>query len=141
MGELVWADVREWFDPEVPGNDMPLHDACVLGVVPDAWRAVADLVSVQGWRSELDESTLHVWPAEGFLVNFFDLGRDEVAFDIDTRELQGQQRVDLLAAFMRELGQAFRLPVALTSEGSDPREGAYLHYDPVVDGFVLDREL
>jgi len=28
----------------------------------------------------------------------------------------------------------------LTSEGADPRDGAYLHYDPVIDGFVLDRE-
>ncbi|HEX8866337.1 MAG TPA: hypothetical protein VF821_11835 [Lentzea sp.] len=44
----------------------------------------------RGWRSEAAVSTLHVWPADGFLVNFFDWVGDEVCFDVDTRELQGR---------------------------------------------------
>ncbi|MDX8056024.1 hypothetical protein SK571_42165 [Lentzea sp. BCCO 10_0798] len=136
MGELWWSDVREWFAPE----DGPLHDGCVAGVGPGAWLAVADLAAVRGWWSELDEGTLRVWPGEGFLVNFFEAVEDEVLFDVDVRELQGQERLDLLGAFLRELGLAFGRPVALAFEGCDPSEEPYLHYDPVADGFVLDRE-
>lgn len=138
MGELRWNDAREWMDPEM-GNDMPLHDGCVVGVVPGAWRAVAGLVRAQGWRFqelEPDGGTFHVWPAEGFMVNFFDVD-DEVVFDIDTRELQGQERVDLLAAFLRDLGRAFGLPVALALEGLDPLKKAYLQYEPAGDEFVF----
>ncbi|MEV6714371.1 hypothetical protein AB0M48_20310 [Lentzea sp. NPDC051208] len=102
--------------------------------------AVADLVAARGRRSELDRATLHVWPDEGFLVNFFEAGEDEVLFDVDVRELQGQERLDLLGVFLRELGLAFGRPVALTFEGCDPSEVPYLHYDPVADGFVLDRK-
>ncbi|MFS8103657.1 hypothetical protein LFM09_41690 [Lentzea alba] len=138
MGELRWADVRGWFDPQ----DAPLHDGCVAGVGPEAWEAVAEFVRARGWRFKEPESegaTFSVWPAEGFLVNFFDAGGD-VLFDIDVRELQGQERLDLLGAFLRALGRRFGLPVALTFEACDPSEMPYLHYDPVADGFVLDRE-
>lgn len=131
---MLWEDVREWFDAE----DAPLHDGCVAGA--GAWQAVAGLARARGWRVEEDECTLHVWPGEGFLVNFFD-GGDDVLFDIHVGELQGQERLDLLGAFMRELGQAFGRVVALTFEACDPLEMPYLHYDPVVDGFVLDLEV
>ncbi|GAA3663901.1 hypothetical protein GCM10022267_57620 [Lentzea roselyniae] len=136
MRQLRWSDVREWFDPD----DAPLHDGCVAGVGAEAWAAVVGLVREKGWRREEDEVRFSVWPAEGFLVNFFEADDDVVLFDIDVRELQGQERLDLLGAFLRELGQAFGRPVALTFEGFDPSEMPYLHYDPVADGFVLDRE-
>lgn len=136
MGELRWSDVREWFAPE----DGPLHDGCVGGVGPGSWQAVAELVRARGWPSEERDATLSVWPAEGFLVNFFEAYDEDVLFDVDVRELQGQERLDLLAAFLRELGRAFRRPVALTFEGCDPGKVPYLHYEPEVDGFVLDRE-
>jgi hypothetical protein len=38
------------------------------------------------------------------------------------------------------VGRAFGRRVALAFEGVDPAARPYLHYDPVVDGFVLDRE-
>ena len=69
------------------------------------------------------------------MVNFFDA--DEAVFDIDTRELQGQERVDLLAAFLADLGRAFGFPVALAVEGLDPLKKAYLRYEPADDEFVF----
>ncbi|MET9228355.1 hypothetical protein [Lentzea sp. NPDC003310] len=138
MGELRWDDVRGWMDPAL-GNDMPLHDGCVLGEVREAWRAIAELARARGWRTlgpESDGATYHVWPAEGFMVNFFEC-HDEVVFDVDTRELQGQERLDLLAAFMRELGLEFGLSVALALEGLDPSQNAYLRYEPTSDEFVV----
>ncbi|MGI5504410.1 hypothetical protein [Lentzea sp. CA-135723] len=105
MRDLGWSDVREWFDPD----DGVLHDGCVVGSVSGAWAAVAGLVRARGWRSAGPEpcvATLQVWPADGFLVNFFESAGDEVLFDV---------------------------------EGLDPSEEPYLHYDPVVDGFVLDQ--
>ena len=95
MGELRWSDVREWFDPE----DAPLHDGCVVGVVPGAWRAVGEFVRARGWP---------IKETEGL---FFEAD-EEVVFDGE---------------------------VALTFEGCDPTKMPYLHYDPVTDGFVLDR--
>lgn len=84
--------------------------------------------------------TLAVWPVEGFQVNFLLAEGEDLDFDIDVRELQGQDRVDLLGVFLRAVGQAFGLPVALTFEGHDPRKVSYLHYDPKADDFVLERE-
>ncbi|MFD4676709.1 hypothetical protein ACFWNN_43805 [Lentzea sp. NPDC058450] len=134
MRDLRWSDVGEWFDPD----DGALHDGCVVGAVPGAWRAVADLVTARGWSVQRGELSMLVSPAEGFFVNFFEVG-DEVVFDVHVGELQGQERLDLLSAFLRELGQAFGKPVALTFEGLDPAEEPYLHFDPAIDGFVLDR--
>ncbi|WP_394615325.1 hypothetical protein JNUCC0626_36845 [Lentzea sp. JNUCC 0626] len=134
MRDLRWSDVSEWFDPD----DGALHDGCVVGVVPDAWRAVADFVTGSAWSARKGEGSLLVSPAEGFFVNFFEVP-DEVVFDVHVGELQGQERLDLLSAFLREVGQAWGKPVALTFEGLDPAKEPYLHYDPVADGFVLDR--
>ncbi|MEV6244351.1 hypothetical protein [Lentzea sp. NPDC051838] len=137
MGELRWDDVREWFDPV----DGCLHDGCVDRVGPGAWLAVVALVREKGWPFEERELSLAVWPAEGFQVNFFESAGDyDVLFDIHVGELQGQGRLDLLSAFLRGLGREFGRPVALAFEGCDPSEVPYLHYDPVVDGFVFDRE-
>ncbi|GLY52211.1 hypothetical protein [Lentzea sp. NBRC 102530] len=134
MRDLRWSDVSEWLDPDHGA----LHDGCVIGVVPGAWQAVADLVKARAWSAREGEGTLLVSPAEGFFVNFFEVP-DEVVFDVHVGELQGQQRLDLLSAFLRELGQVWAKPVALAFEGLDPAQEPYLHYDPVADGFVLDR--
>ncbi|MET8756805.1 hypothetical protein [Lentzea sp. NPDC004782] len=137
MGELWWSDVREWFDP----SDAYLHDGCVVGAGRGGRAAVDGLVQARGWRSEvLMGGTLAVWPAEGFQVNFLLVEGEDLDFDIDVRELQGQDRVDLLGAFLRAVGQAFGRPVALAFEGLDPRNVPYLHYDSKADDFVLDRE-
>ena len=134
MRDLRWSDVGEWFGPD----DGALHDGCVVGVVPDAWQAVAGLVEARAWAARKGEGSLLVTVAEGFLVNFFEV-HDEVVFDVHVGELQGQERLDLLSAFLRDLGQVWGKPVALTFEGLDPAKDPYLHYDPAVDGFVLDR--
>lgn len=134
MRELRWSDVGGWYDPP----DAPLHDGCVVGA--GGQRAVVELVRRQGWRSEeLASGTLAVWPADGFQVNFFDCGGEDVDFDIDVRELRGQERLDLLSAFLRVMGQAFRAPVAMRGEGDDPGFSLF-HYDPETDEFVLDAE-
>jgi hypothetical protein len=42
-----------------------------------------------------------VWPA-GVLANFFPNSADEIFFDVDVRDLQGQDRLDVLCAMLRD---------------------------------------
>ncbi|GIG02277.1 hypothetical protein [Catellatospora citrea] len=59
---------------------------------------------------------------------------DEIGFDIDLRELQGQERLDLLCEFFSAIGRRLDKPVLMTSEmGQDP----VLGFDPAADRVVL----
>lgn len=44
MPDLLWDDVREWFEP-----DGSLLDACVFGTTVADWQAFVDLVRSKGW--------------------------------------------------------------------------------------------
>lgn len=58
---------------------------------------------------------LSIWFA-GVLANSHFFTPDEIEFDIDPREITGQQQLDALFEFMKCLADAVGKPVALTAE-------------------------
>ncbi|MGI5420483.1 hypothetical protein [Actinomadura luteofluorescens] len=115
MPDLLWDDVRNFFDPDVMGA---LPDVSVAGTSVEDWQALFDLVRLSGWSWEysvggaaeplppaadvparpVDAETadLRVWPVPGVLVIFRPRSAEEIDFDVDLRELLGQEGVDVL---------------------------------------------
>lgn len=157
MPDLLWDDVKGWFDPEINGV---LPDVHVPGTTVEDWQAVVDLLRSKGWAYEYavdgratripatvvemlslrDQAgvTLKVWPAPGVLAIFRPYCVEQIDFDVDLRELQGQQRLDALCAFLRAIGRRLGRPVVMTSEGAD--DVPVLGYDREVDRVVLVAE-
>ncbi|QEU96780.1 hypothetical protein [Streptomyces kanamyceticus] len=154
MPDLVWDDVRDLFDPEAVGA---LPDVSVAGTSVTDWQAVFDLVRSSGWPweyleggiagrlppaaevlarpADADTVVLRVWPAPEVLMIFRPTSADEIAFDIDLRELQGQCGVDLLCAFLATVGRRLGKPVTMTAEGDSG--SPVLGFVPASDGVVL----
>jgi hypothetical protein len=152
--ELGWDDVREWFDPESNGV---LPDVRVSNTSVADWQAVVDLIRSKGWAYEYavdgqvfrvphrvedmlslqDEAgvTLRVWPAPGVLVIFRPYAAEQIDFDVDLRELQGQRRLDVLCQLMRAIGRRLGKPVVMTAEGSDT--APIMGYDAQGDRMVV----
>ena len=154
MRDLLWDDVKILFDVEVNGT---LPDVRVPATTVDDWQALLDVTRTQGWAvaylvdgepRELpariqdmfdlrDEAgvQLNVRPAPGVLAIFRPYAADEIDFDVDLRELQGQQRLDLLCEFFRTIGRRLGKPVLMTPEGfgNDP----VLGYDVYADRVIL----
>lgn len=63
---------------------------------------------------------------------------DEVDFDVDLRELQGQDRLDVFCGFLREIGRQLGKPVLMDPEGDygQPVIGFDVEADRVV--FLAD---
>ncbi|MFI7679033.1 hypothetical protein [Actinophytocola sp. NPDC049390] len=115
MPDLLWDDVKNFFDPELMGA---LPDVAVPGTTVEDWQTVLDLVRDRGWKWEYREdgvavplasaadmvsavdrevtADLRVWPVRGVEVIFRLYVVGEVSFEVDLRELQGQAGVDLL---------------------------------------------
>ena len=135
--DLLWDDVQSFFDMDAYGRlpDVRVPDASV-----EDWQAVFDLVSVSGWKSQYSEGevvmptppagallgrpveaetpTLRVWPAAEVLAIFRFYSADEIDFDVDLRELQGQERLDVLCDFLRAIGQRLGKDVLMDPEGT-----------------------
>ncbi|MFF0372058.1 hypothetical protein [Micromonospora sp. NPDC005087] len=133
MHDLTWDDVAERFEP-----DGSLLDAYVLDADTADWQQIIELVRSQGWRFDFQVEgqsrqlpehvadifahrgdaavTLHIWPKPNILVNTHFFTEDEVEFDFDPRQLQGQDRLDTLCSFLRSVGRQLGKPVRLTSE-------------------------
>ncbi len=60
---------------------------------------------------------LRVWPSGDVLAIFRFHAEDEVDFDVDLRELQGQERLDGFCEFLREIGRRLGKPVLMDPEG------------------------
>ncbi|GIH28527.1 hypothetical protein Aph01nite_68370 [Acrocarpospora phusangensis] len=147
MSDLLWDDVRDFFDPDMMGA---LPDICVTGTSVEDWQAVFDLVQSDGYTweysvggeveplpsaaevlarpVEADWVALRVWPAPHVLAIFRPYGPEEIDFDVDLRELQGQTGVDILCGFLSAIGRQLNKPVLMTAEGGygDP----VLGFDP-----------
>ncbi|WP_033223421.1 hypothetical protein [Kitasatospora phosalacinea] len=153
MPDLLWDDVRNFFDPDLMGS---LPDARVADTSVEDWQAVLDLVRSQGWPCEYSEdgvvarlpraadmlvrssgadALLRAWPAAGFLVIFRAYEASSIDFDVDLRELPGQDGVDLLCRLLRTIGRRLGKPVTLSPE-SDPLHPV-LRFDPAADRVVL----
>ncbi|SCF23311.1 hypothetical protein GA0070612_5131 [Micromonospora chokoriensis] len=150
----MWDDAKNFFDPDLMGAlpDVRVEDASV-----EDWQAVFDLVQTQGWKWEYSVGNdlvplpsaaevlarpvgaelpiFRVWPVAGVLVNFWPYSAVEIDFDIDVRELQGQQRLDMLCEFFAAIGRRLGKPVLMAPEGD------YLHpvlgFDVEADHVVL----
>lgn len=138
MPDLLWDDVRNFFDPELMGAlpDVSVEEASVAD-----WQAVLDLVRASGWRWQYTEGdavlplpraeqvlsrspdancvALSVWPVPGVLAIFRFYSADEIDFDVDLRELQGQDGVDVLCGFLVAVGRRLGKSVLMAPEG-DP---------------------
>ncbi|MEU5896510.1 MULTISPECIES: hypothetical protein [unclassified Streptomyces] len=154
MADLLWDDVRAFFDPDSMGL---LPDIRVPNASVDDWQAVLDLVTEKGWKCRYSEGetarpvpraetvlsrpadaecpNLRVWPTADVLAIFRFHADEEIDFDVDLRELQGQERLDVFCGFLREIGRRLGKPVLM-----DP-EGAYGHpvlgFDVEADRVVL----
>ncbi|MFM9558452.1 MULTISPECIES: hypothetical protein [Streptomyces] len=148
--DLVWDEVKESFDPELMGALPDLH---VPDTSTDHWQALLDLVEERGWKHEYIEGTtplavpsaahvlarphdaecpqLRVWPTENMLAIFRFLSDEEIDFDIDLREVQGQDRLDAFCGFLHTLGHRLARPVLMCPEGAD--DHPVLGYDPALD--------
>jgi hypothetical protein len=154
VADLQWDDVKCFFDPDLMGS---LPDLRVPGVSVEDWQAVLDLVAERGWQCQYSEGetvlpvpraeivlsrpadaecpNLRVWPTADVLVIFRFHADDEVDFDVDVRELQGQERLDVFCGFLREIGRRLDKPVLMEPEGA--RGHPVLGFDAEADRVVL----
>ncbi|BAU87731.1 hypothetical protein SLA_6865 [Streptomyces laurentii] len=136
MADLLWDDVSSFFDPDLMGSlpDVRVPDASV-----EDWQAVLDLVVEKGWKFQYSEgetvlpvpraetalsrpadaecADLRVWLASDVLAIFRFLDDEVIDFDVDLRELQGQERLDVFCGFLREIGRRLGKPVLMDPEG------------------------
>ncbi|MET9874754.1 hypothetical protein ABZZ36_09030 [Actinacidiphila glaucinigra] len=137
MADLLWDDVSAFFDPDSMGS---LPDVRVPDVSVEGWQAVLDLVAEKGWKCQYSEGetvlpvpraevvlsrpvdaecpNLRVWPTADVLAIFRFLDDEVVGFDVDLRELQGQERLDVLCGFLGEIGRRLGRPVLMEGEGA-----------------------
>ncbi|MFF7194295.1 hypothetical protein ACFZAM_11365 [Streptomyces sp. NPDC008079] len=156
MSELRWDDVKPFFDLEWEGR---LPDVWIEQTTVEDWQKVFDLVGETGWRSEYAEggavmplpraeavlsrpddadcADLRVRPTRDVLAIFRMESADEIGFDVDLRELQGQERLDVLCGFLRALGRRLGKPVVMTPEGDVDRRHPVLGFDVEADRVVL----
>jgi hypothetical protein len=152
--ELLWADVAYFFDPDLMGS---LPDVRVPDVSVEDWQAVLDLVGESGWKCQYSEGEtvlpmpraeavlsrpadaecpeLRVWPSDDVLAIFRFHAAEEIDFDVDLRELQGQERLDVLCGFLRAIGRRLGKPVLMDREGDFGHP--VLGFDAEADRVVL----
>jgi hypothetical protein len=108
MRDLAWDDVKDMFDPLANGT---LPDVRVDGTNLDDWQSVLDLAKDKSWRYEYEE--------------FRPYTAGNVEFDVDLREVQGQDGIDRLCALFRTLGRLLGKPVRMYPEGGTTANIAY----------------
>ncbi|QFZ17055.1 hypothetical protein [Saccharothrix syringae] len=159
MPDLRWDEVKPFFDPELMGS---LPDGCVPGTAVEDWQALLDLIRTSGWRWELTRGgtpvpgplptaeellarqdgevlgLLAVWPTPGVRVNFWPFSAEDVDYDFDLRELQGQAGVDAVCGFLAAVGRRLGKRAGMGGEGSGGHP--VLAYDPEVDRVVLPED-
>lgn len=153
MSDLRWDEVKNFFDPELMGA---LPDVLVPGASVGDWQALFDLVEARGWQWRYSEgftelplpqaaavlarppeseiAELRVWPAPGVLAIFRIMSADGIDFDVDLRELQGQEGVDILCGLLTEIGRELGKPVIMVPEGGSPSH--HVLFDPARDRVV-----
>ncbi|WP_416982790.1 hypothetical protein [Streptomyces sp. T028] len=152
--DLLWDDVKWCFEP-----DGSLPDVVVPGTSVADWQAVLDLVVASGWTYEYAEGdtvlplpraeTVHARPADaecpvlqvrpvhGLLAIFRFYSDEEIDFDVDPRELQGQDRLDVFCAFLRSVGRRLGKQVLMYPEGGRGKCPPLVGFDVEADRVVL----
>lgn len=158
MSDLRWDEVKDFFDPELMGS---LPDLFVPDTTVDDWQNLLNLVTTNGWTwryeegdtemplpsaktalarpTDLATAHLRVWFSSGVLAIFRFTSEHEIDFDVDLRELQGQDGVDTLCSFLGVIGRGLGKPVLMTNEGGS-EERPVLGYDPVMDKVTVFAE-
>jgi hypothetical protein len=138
VADLLWDDVKRFFDPHLMGS---LPDVSVPEASGRDWQDVLDLVVERGWRCQYSEGeralalpraeaalsrpvdaecpSLRVWLTADVLAIFRFYSDEAIDFDVDLRELQGQERLEVFCSFLREIGRRFGKPVLMHPEGAD----------------------
>ncbi|MER5627044.1 hypothetical protein ABT061_39045 [Streptosporangium sp. NPDC002544] len=152
MPDLLWDDVKLFFDLEFNGA---LPDVVIEGTSVEDWQTLLDLIQSQGWQyayelydgpTELPTAVqmiamgagsahLRVRPVPEIEAIFRAYQAESIDFDVDLRELQGQERLDVLFDFFRVIGRRLRKSVLMCSEGSDGPP--LLGFDVEIDRVVL----
>jgi hypothetical protein len=154
VSDLKWDEVRDFFDPNLMGA---LPDVVVPGTSAEDWQAVLDLVEERGWKRQYSEGTsvlpvplanavlsrpadaesaqLSVWLTAEMVAIFRFYSADIIDFDVDLREIQGQERLDMFCEFLTAIGRRLGKPVLMDAEGGDgshPVLGFAVEQDRVV---------
>jgi hypothetical protein len=154
VSDLLWDEVSNFFDPDLMGS---LPDVCVTDATVEDWQSVFDLVRSCGWEWEYFEdgvpmplpsaavvlsrpadaatAELRVWPVAQVLAIFRLMSDDEINFDVDLRQLQGQGGVDVLCGFLGAVGRRLGKPVVMTAESD--YANPVLGFVPAADRVVL----
>jgi hypothetical protein len=130
MHTVAWQIVAHEFTFDGSYRDIYVLDADLQG-----WQRVLDRLRQEHYElvyhragnvSELPPAAADAFPADGeadrmlsvrfadVLANCHFFTRDEIEFDIDPREVQGQRQLDALFAFMRLLSEATGKDAVLT---------------------------
>ncbi|MFE7215548.1 hypothetical protein ACFU93_37710 [Streptomyces sp. NPDC057611] len=88
--------------------------------------------AVLSWSAGVECPDLRVWPSADVLAIFRFHADDEVDFDVDLRELKGQERLDVFCGFLREIGRRLGKPVLMNPEGDYGHP--VLGFDPRLEG-------
>jgi hypothetical protein len=143
MPDLLWDDVKVLFDPQANGA---LPDVVVERTTVEDWQVLLDLVRAQGWQyaysvdgepMELVSAAdmvvaayaggvpelrvtpeLRVWPIPEVLMIFRMYQPESIDFDVDLRELQGQERLNVLVDVLRAIGRSLGKSVLMSAEGT-----------------------
>jgi hypothetical protein len=138
VGDLLWDDVRQWFDPFGNGS---APDVVVTGTELADWQVVLDLIRSRGWLCRCEHSDrettvpmfaadlfpartggrmqLTVWPDPDLEWMVRPWAVEEIVGDVDLFQIQGQERLDAFCRFLRALGDALRKDVVVYGEGDN----------------------
>ncbi|MGW4816317.1 hypothetical protein ACWEPB_32360 [Kitasatospora cineracea] len=154
MPDLLWDEVKNFFNPDLMGA---LPDVFVPDTSVADWQTLFDLVQARNWKwqycegstelplpsaavvfarpADAEVAELRIWPKPGVLAIYRMMSADEIDFDVDLRELQGQPGVDALCSLLAEIGRELGKPVKMTPEGGSQ---AYpvLGFEPALDRVV-----
>ncbi|MFC6020101.1 hypothetical protein ACFP2T_28390 [Plantactinospora solaniradicis] len=139
MSDLLWDDVKQWFDPVGNGS---APDVIVADTTLAHWQLVFDLIRSRGWlcrcergdretavpesaadlfaAEDREERTLlTVWPDPDLEWMVRPWAVEEILSDVDLYQIQGQERLDAFCRFLRTLGDALRKDVFVYGEGDN----------------------
>ncbi|MBM7774716.1 hypothetical protein JOD54_004920 [Actinokineospora baliensis] len=133
VGDLVWSEVSDLFVP-----DGSLLDAYVFDTTVGDWQVFVDLVRSRGLWCRYSEDghpkplpeqveaaferqaevgvLLQIRPVPQILVNTHFFTPDEIEVDFAPQELQGQERLNTVCAFLRAVSRRLGKPMVLTPE-------------------------
>ena len=91
---------------------------------------------------DAETASLWVWPSPGVLAIFRFMSKTTIDFDVDLRELQGQDGVDTLCRMLYAIGSHLGKPALMVPEGGS-QQYPVLGFDPVLGkvALLVDRTL